>query len=140
MKRINLLLLSIAALFCACGKEVYNPYPPLQPEDKVCVDQNATLQTRNLLDNMDRLSKEGKTMFGHQCSTLYGIGWSGEAGRSDIKSICGDYPAVVGWDLAEIELGKETNIDGDSFDAIRQLIKESYARGPVAWVRAREPP
>ena len=73
----------------------------------------------------------GKTMFGHQCPTLYGIGWSGEAGRSDIKDICGDYPAVVGWDLAEIELGHEANIDGDNFAAIRELIKQSYTRGGI---------
>lgn len=132
MKRFYLLLLSLAALFCGCSREVYNPYPPVQQETKVYVDPDATAQTRNLLDNIDRLSKEGKTMLGHQCSTLYGIGWSGEAGRSDIKSICGDYPAVVGWDLAEIELGKDANIDGDSFAAIRELILQSYERGGIS--------
>lgn len=132
MKRIYILLLWLAALFCACSREVYNPYPPVQQEAKVYVDPDATAQTRNLLDNIDRLSKEGKTMFGHQCSTLYGIGWSGEAGRSDIKSICGDYPAVIGWDLAEIELGKDVNIDGDSFSSIRELIMQSYQRGGIS--------
>lgn len=131
MKRIYLILFSLAVLLCSCEDEVYNPYPPLEVDELVYADPNATVQTKNLLDNMRELSKAGKTMFGHQCSTLYGIGWSGESGRSDIKSICGDYPAVVGWDLAEIELGKEANIDGDSFAAIRELIKESYIRGGI---------
>lgn len=131
MKQVYLVLLSFAALLCGCADDIYNPYPPRKPEEKVYVDPEATLQTRNLLDNMDRISKEGNTMFGHQCSTLYGMGWRGEADRSDIKSICGDYPAVVGWDLAEIELGKAENIDGDSFDAIREHIKQTYARGGV---------
>ena len=110
---------------------MYNPYPPQKMEEKVYADPDMTKQTKNLLDNMDKLSKQGKTMFGHQCSTLYGIGWMAEEDRSDVKSICGDYPAVVGWDLAEIELGKEVNIDGDSFAAIRELIKQSYRRGGI---------
>lgn len=131
MKRVYLVLLSLTALICGCEEDVYNPYPPLEVEELVYADPDATVQTKNLLENMRELSKAGKTMLGHQCSTLYGIGWSGEAGRSDIKSICGDYPAVVGWDLAEIELGKDANIDGDSFSAIRELIKESYGRGGI---------
>lgn len=131
MKRFCLLFLLLSLTLGGCRKEVYNPYPPQQMEEKVYADPDMTQQTKNLLDNMDKLSKEGKTMFGHQCSTLYGIGWSSEEGRSDVKSICGDYPAVVGWDLAEIELGKDVNIDGDSFAAIRELIKQSYKRGGV---------
>ena len=131
MRRICYSLMPLLMLLCGCKEDVYNPYPPVEPEAVTYADPNMTEQTRNLLENMRRLSKEGKTMFGHQCSTLYGIGWSGEAGRSDIKDICGDYPAVVGWDLAEIELGHEANIDGDSFAAIRELIKESYARGGI---------
>ena len=131
MRRICFSLMSFALLLCGCKEDVYNPYPPVEPEQVTYADPDMTEQTRNLLDNMKRLSQEGKTMFGHQCSTLYGIGWSGEAGRSDIKDICGDYPAVVGWDLAEIELGHEANIDGDNFAAIRELIKQSYTRGGI---------
>ena len=131
MRRICFSLMSFALLLCGCKEDVYNPYPPVEPEQVTYADPDMTEQTRNLLDNMKRLSEEGKTMFGHQCSTLYGIGWSGEAGRSDIKDICGDYPAVVGWDLAEIELGHEANIDGDNFAAIRELIKQSYTRGGI---------
>lgn len=131
MRQTCFLFLSLAVLLCSCKEEVYNPYPPLEVDEPAYADPDMTRQTRNLLDNMARLSREGKTMFGHQCSTLYGIGWSGEQGRSDIRDICGDYPAVVGWDLAEIELGKDSNIDGDGFEAMRELILQSYSRGGV---------
>lgn len=105
--------------------------PELIIEERASADPDATLQTKNLMKHLFELSDEGKTMFGHQCSTLYGIGWSGDENRSDIKSICGDYPAVQGWDLSEIELGKDENIDGDSFALIRTRIIEAYRRGGV---------
>ena len=46
-------------------------------------------------------------MLGHHDDTVYGIGWEGEEGRSDVKSVCGDYPAVISFDLGELELGKD---------------------------------
>lgn len=131
MRRICFSLFLSSVLLCSCKEDVYNPYPPVEPEEVTYADPDMTEQTRNLLDNLSRLSKGGKTLFGHQCSTLYGIGWSGDAGRSDVKDICGDYPAVVGWDLAEIELGHEVNIDGEDFAAIRERILQSYARGGI---------
>ena len=87
MKRVYLVLLSLTALICGCEEDVYNPYPPLEVEELVYADPDATVQTKNLLENMRELSKAGKTMLGHQCSTLYGIGWSGEAGRSKVYRI-----------------------------------------------------
>lgn len=131
MRRIFLSLFLSAGVLCGCKEDVYNPYPPVEPEEVTYADPDMTEQTRNLLDNLGRLSKEGKTMFGHQCSTLYGMGWYGDAGRSDVKDVCGDYPAVVGWDLGEIELGQDVNIDGEDFAAIRERILQSYARGGV---------
>ena len=31
--------------------------------------------------------------------TNYGIGWEGDEGRSDVKSVCGDYPAVISFEM-----------------------------------------
>ena len=53
-------------------------------------------------------------MLGHHDDTVYGIGWEGEEGRSDVKSVCGDYPAVISFDLGELELGNAANLDGGS--------------------------
>lgn len=109
-------------------------YPQPQPEQAVTSDALATTQTSNLLQNLRKIAESGGTLFGHQCSSLYGIGWSGDADRSDVKSICGDYPALMGWDIAGIELGQSSNIDGDDFDQIRGRILESFARGGVTTV------
>jgi mannan endo-1,4-beta-mannosidase len=37
-------------------------------------------------------------MFGHQDDLAYGVGWKYEPGRSDIKDVTGDYPAVYGFE------------------------------------------
>ncbi|MDS1031864.1 glycosyl hydrolase [Porphyromonadaceae sp. NP-X] len=87
-----------------------------------------TLQTQNLLKNLKVISEKG-FMFGHQDDPLYGIGWEGDDGRSDVKSVVGDYPAVMGFDLGRIELGNEKNIDNVSFEKIRQEIIRQYQRG-----------
>ncbi|MBP7152250.1 MAG: beta-mannosidase [Paludibacteraceae bacterium] len=87
-----------------------------------------TPETQNLLKNLKVISEKG-FMFGHQDDPLYGIGWEGDDGRSDVKSVVGDYPAVMGFDLGRIELGSEKNIDNVSFKKIRQEIIRQYQRG-----------
>jgi len=87
-----------------------------------------TPETQNLLKNLKVISGKG-FMFGHQDDPLYGIGWEGDDGRSDVKSVVGDYPAVMGFDLGRIELGNEKNIDNVSFEKIRQEIIRQYQRG-----------
>jgi mannan endo-1,4-beta-mannosidase len=94
-----------------------------------------TLETQNLLKNLKIISQKG-FMFGHQDDPLYGIGWEGDEGRSDVKSVVGDYPAVMGFDLGRIELGNEKNIDNVSFEKIRQEIIRQYNRGgmiTISW-------
>lgn len=87
-----------------CSDIADREYPEPQPAPAATTDSQATVQTRNLLGNLRSIAENGGTLFGHQCSSLYGIGWSGDVDRSDVKSICGDYPAMMGWDLAQIEL------------------------------------
>lgn len=95
------------------------------------VDKNATKETKALYRNMLSLASKG-FMFGHQDATLYGIGWKYDANRSDCKSVCGDYPAVYGWELGDIELGtKDISLDSIHFDKIREHIIAAYSRGGV---------
>ncbi|GAK35868.1 mannan endo-1,4-beta-mannosidase [Bacteroides graminisolvens DSM 19988 = JCM 15093] len=63
-----------------------------------------TVETKNLLINLGTIHQKG-FMFGHHDDPVYGIGWEGDADRSDVKSVCGDYPAVMSFDLGRIELG-----------------------------------
>ena len=68
-------------------------------------------------------------MIGHQDATAYGVGWKSGTGKSDIKEVCGDYPAVYGWDLGDIHLNQ--NLDGVSFSEMKRLIREADARGGI---------
>ena len=67
-----------------------------QPE--LPIDRLATKETVNLYRNLKKLLDKG-ILFGHQDDLAYGVGWQYEEGRSDIKDVTGDYPAVYGWEL-----------------------------------------
>src|SRR5258706_4061658 len=63
------------------------------------IDKDATKETRALFSNLFELSKE-HILFGHQHATQYGHGWSGDADRSDVKSVTRSHPAVIGVDFS----------------------------------------
>ncbi len=74
---------------------------------------------------------DGKTMFGHHDDPVYGKQWCGDNGRSDVLEVCGDYPAVMSWDLGGIELGDTVNLDGVPFSRIRSEVLAQAARGGI---------
>lgn len=93
------------------------------------IDRKATKETKNLYLNLQRLSTKG-VMFGHQDDLAYGVGWQYEPGRSDIKDVVGDYPAVFGWDLGRLEFdSSKANLDGVPFDKQRALAQQAYTQG-----------
>jgi hypothetical protein len=95
-----------------------------------CSDPQATPETRALYKNLYALT--GKNiLFGHQDDPCYGVGWQYIPGRSDIRDITGQYPAVFGFDLGRIELGWTHNLDSVPFEKTRQFIREAYERGAV---------
>lgn len=108
------------------------PMPRFRPPSRP-VDPDATEETRNLYRNLKGLAGRG-IFFGHQDSTAYGVGWQAEQGRSDIRDVCGSYPAVYGWDIGHV--GEENNVDGVPFERIAALIREAYARGGINTISA----
>ena len=62
------------------------------------IDKKATKETVALFKNLKKLSKN-HTLFAHQHATEYGHGWNGDPDRSDVKSVCGSHPAVIGIDF-----------------------------------------
>src|SRR4051812_44133297 len=58
-------------------------------------DKMATRETVNLYRNLKRVLNKG-IMFGHQDDLAYGVGWKYIPGKSDVKEVTGDYPAVYG--------------------------------------------
>jgi mannan endo-1,4-beta-mannosidase len=93
-------------------------------------DPKATPETVKLNQNLLNLQKKGM-MFGHEDALAYGIGWVYEEGRSDVKDVVGDYPAVYGWELGHLELGEPYSLDSVHFDRIKNWIKTVYERGGI---------
>ncbi|TXK52625.1 beta-mannosidase [Pontibacter qinzhouensis] len=92
------------------------------------VNPKATPETKNLYANLKRLSQKG-VMFGHQDDLAYGVGWAYEPGSSDVKAVTGEYPAVFGWDLGELEMGKQANLDEVPFDKMKAMAQQAYTMG-----------
>lgn len=83
-----------------------------------------------LINRLAQIQKQG-VMIGHQDDPMYGCFWSWEEGRSDVKEVCGDYPAVMGFDLGDLELGKDKNLDGVPFIRMRKEIVRQHERGGI---------
>lgn len=94
-------------------------------------DKKATPETIQLYKNLNKLVQKGY-LFGHQDDLAYGVNWKYENGRSDIKDVVGDYPAVYGWDIAGLEKGDVNNIDGVPFEKMKQYIIEANERGGIS--------
>lgn len=92
------------------------------------VNPKATTETKNLFANLQRLSGKG-VMFGHHDDLAYGIGWKYQPGRSDVKAIIGEYPAVFGWAIGQLEFSKPMSIDSVPFAKMRQFMQQVYAQG-----------
>jgi hypothetical protein len=94
------------------------------------VDKHATQETVNLYHHLEKIPSKG-FMLGHQDDLAYGVGWKYIPGRSDIKDVTGDYPALYGWELGRIELDNPVNLDSVPFDKMKGFIREIYDRGGV---------
>ena len=83
-----------------------------------------------LINRLSAIQKTG-IMVGHQDDPVYGCSWKWERNRSDVKEVCGDYPAVMGFDLGDIELGHDRNLDGVPFARMREEIVAQHQRGGI---------
>ncbi|WP_448697493.1 glycoside hydrolase family 26 protein [Mucilaginibacter sp. AW1-3] len=114
------LFLLVNMLFAfAASAQIYNP-----------CDKDATTETKWLYASMQRLIGAG-VIFGHHDDLAYGVGWRGDAGRSDVKSVTGAYPALYGWDLSGMELGHDKDINGIPFEQQLKYIEDVYNRGGI---------
>ena len=125
------LVLATALVFMHCTEKVSEiESTKITKADEVLVDSMATEETVALLTNLRSFAVD-KVLFGHQETTAYGVGWKndGAENRSDVKKVCGDFPAVYGWDIGKIS--QVTNNDGVPFDQMKALIKDAYERGGI---------
>lgn len=99
-------------------------------EAKLPVDKTATKETVSLYNQLFKGMKKG-IMLGHQDDLAYGHSWYGEAGRSDVKDMTGDYPALIGFELGHIEIGDKHNLDSVYFSDMKKYVKETHQRGGI---------
>lgn len=92
-------------------------------------DKKATKETVLLLNKLSSSIGKG-IMIGHQDDLVYGHSWNKE-GVSDVKQTAGDFPAVFGWELADIELEHPVSIDGVDFANMKSKIQWVNAQGGI---------
>lgn len=88
-----------------------------------------------MLSQLKKVKKQG-IMFAHQDDPVYGTTWKWDLDRSDVKEVCGDYPALMGFDLGKMELDSKENLDGVPFDRMRHEIIDQHQRGgfvTISW-------
>ena len=101
-----------------------------------CTENKVLTPAESLLERLENQIEEGKIMFGHQDSYLYGHSWkvdtnATEFNRSDIHDVTGKYPALYGMDLGGIELDSPLNIDKNDFNHMRATAVAHHKRGGV---------
>ena len=93
---------------------------------------DATTDVRQcLLERLARLQGADGFAFGHHDDTAYGYDWEFLPDSSDVKALTGDYPAIISWDLGQIEQGSDEQLDGVPFAFIRDEARKHAARGGV---------
>jgi mannan endo-1,4-beta-mannosidase len=123
-QQFSLMLISATILLLdSCS--VKNNQPTQMP---FVTNVDATPETKNLFYNLKKLAPD-HVLFGHEDATAYGIGWKDENFRSDINDVCGDHPAVFGWDIGKI--GNELNIDSVPFERMKYWMIKAFEKGGV---------
>jgi mannan endo-1,4-beta-mannosidase len=96
------------------------------------IDKDATRETKNLYANLYTLSQE-HILFGHQHATEYGHGWRGDQDRSDVKSVTGSHPAIIGVDFSGLS-GRPDSLIEKEKTKLRENIAATYNRGGVTTI------
>jgi mannan endo-1,4-beta-mannosidase len=104
----------------------------LPPGHNGPIDGSATAETKALFKNLKEIAKN-HTLFGHQHATEYGHGWQGDENRSDVKSVTGSHPAVIGVDLSRFTGGTAEETQKEK-DDLRKTVADTYNRGGVTTV------
>jgi len=118
MKKIKYVILLLFVTICASAQE----YLPSDPQ--------ATPEAKQLFARLMKLQDKG-VMYGHQDDLMYGTTWWYEKDRSDVKETVSDYPAVVGFELGEIETGRERSLDSVSFVQMTEQVKVFHKRNGI---------
>jgi mannan endo-1,4-beta-mannosidase len=120
--KLNVFLILAFSIMSCSDKGIY--------ENRNLIDPDATAETRNLYKNLGELAKS-HTLFGHQHATEYGHGWYGDADRSDVKSVTGSHPAIIGIDFSGFS-GRSPEQTIQYKESLRKNVAATYDRGGVS--------
>lgn len=96
------------------------------------IDHKATNETRQLAERLYNVA--GKhILFGHQHATEYGRGWEGENGNSDVKSVTGSHPAVIGIDIMGLS-GKSRTAIEKTKEKLKANVINTNTRGGITTI------
>lgn len=120
-------------VLCGCKPTAsVNAQPNTSLDTFKLIDARATSETKALFVNLKKLS-QNHTLFGHQHATEYGHGWADDEDRSDVKSVTGSHPAVVGIDIMGFSGRPQVEIDQAKI-SVRKTVVDTYNRGGVVTV------
>lgn len=127
----QLALFSLTISFISCSSSESNDVEKNNTTTLSIVDAKATSQTKALLSNLWAIKKSG-FIFGHHADFYSGRDWLYEKGKiqSDTYNVCGDYPGILGVDLAK--LIDDRYADSETYnEMIRQCCLDAYGLGMV---------
>ncbi len=127
MKTLILRTLAFSAIGVGCA--VLFASCQTQPQH-VLITAHATNETQALYRNLAQLAKH-HILFGHHDANAYGHTWSGEAGRTDVKDVCGSHPAVIGCDFMDMTMDNTPERQAEIENDLRRRITEVYDAGGV---------
>lgn len=93
-------------------------------------DVLATKETVCLYNNLHKLLGKN-VLFGHQDDLAYGVLWQYQKNRSDVKEVTGEYPAIYGWELGNLELNSTKSLDDVPFNQLKSMIVQGYEKGGI---------
>ncbi|MDO9155435.1 MAG: glycosyl hydrolase, partial [Sediminibacterium sp.] len=103
---------------------------PIMGQVYQTADKKASITTIKLVNNLFKALPEG-ILFGHQDDLAYGLGWEYIPGKSVIQDAVGEYPAMYGWELGDLELDALINLDSVPFKKMTNFIQEGYEKGGI---------
>ena len=119
-KKTKIAMAVATGLLMACGAQ----------KNSNAATESETTVAQQLFSRMDTLRLQGY-MFGHQDDPMYGLTWAYDKDSSDVKNTCGDYPAVMGFELGGIEMGDAKSLDSVPFNRITEEVIKHHQRGGI---------
>lgn len=126
-------LLFCLTLLGACSEQPQESSVPdygALPAPQGLADPSASEAASALHRNLWALTGEA-LLFGHQDSLAYGVHWFADELRSDVHDTTGAFPAIYGWELGDLALGHEENLDGVNFAQMQAWIRAGFEQGSV---------